>query len=536
MNEKNSPPVALMADRLSARVDNSSNHVAVRSMGTFRRQVVEMETNFLPSNNVIFHASSFTRSIGCEASIVSGRIQSVTKISLLMGFVFCLVPSATVTSAHGKEKRPNLLGGAKSTHMKTRAQTKPSVPRKARPRRAASVIYPGPPLSLMDHPERPATHPVNPFLRWRETDYLGETKNIAIPRRRAMDVGFTVRKGRAYYQGDIILGPSKGIGNRLRQQAQDQRKIKSSLRIYSHVEYLWPNGELPYVIDSSLSSSESTVADIKAAVLNLNQTTNLSIVPWTGEINYLKLVAGDGCASWVGMQGGMQEITIVPRGGVSHRRCTVGDIKHQFLHAAGLWHAHSRAGGHRHVTLYTSKMDPSAQPNFRPPGSNFLDGWWFRSRRIGAYDLRSIMHFSSASFARDYWRCAGSDGLGGLLSECPLLTKLGEYIAPVEELSENDIRIVRQMYPVKRSAPAVAKTTSSAQSGASYLSESETIDSADESQLKRHCPSAIKRLCRGAPSMRRCLEHALKTAKSSAEREALLDGPQCRDLLPDNAP
>ena len=62
----------------------------------------------------------------------------------------------------------------------------------------------------------------------------------------------------------------------------------------------------------------------------LKTLTIFRIVPWNGEADYIDIVRDDGCWSWVGKQGGRQELSLD-----SGCAWSVGTPVHEFMHAIG---------------------------------------------------------------------------------------------------------------------------------------------------------------------------------------------------------
>jgi hypothetical protein len=64
-----------------------------------------------------------------------------------------------------------------------------------------------------------------------------------------------------------------------------------------------------------------------------------------------------GCSSWVGQQGGPQDITLGPN-------CSTGNAIHEIGHAVGLWHEQSREDRDGFVEVVWANIDASMQHNF----------------------------------------------------------------------------------------------------------------------------------------------------------------------------
>ena len=123
-------------------------------------------------------------------------------------------------------------------------------------------------------------------------------------------------------------------------------------------KYRWPNALMPYTINGSLPN-KSRVTD---AVAHWEAKTNMRFVERTSANasqypNYVEVVRGSGCSSWVGMQGGRQDLTLGDN-------CSTGNAIHEFGHAWGLWHEQSRDDRDSFVTIHWANIDPTKVSNF----------------------------------------------------------------------------------------------------------------------------------------------------------------------------
>ncbi|MCX6317845.1 MAG: M12 family metallopeptidase [Bacteroidetes bacterium] len=170
------------------------------------------------------------------------------------------------------------------------------------------------------------------------------------------------------YEGDIILGSLVSF------EGEDAVARDGA-------SYRWPNSTIPYVI----SAGHPQRAEILWAINHVQSTTNLCLVPRTNQTDYIQFVSGSGCASYVGKQGGRQDITI---GG-----CSQGSVAHEILHAAGLWHEQSREDRDNYIIIRWANIQAGREHNFDKHVSDGID--------IGVYDYGSIMHYGKTAFSKN---------------------------------------------------------------------------------------------------------------------------------------
>ncbi|MEZ4883414.1 MAG: M12 family metallopeptidase [Chitinophagales bacterium] len=148
--------------------------------------------------------------------------------------------------------------------------------------------------------------------------------------------------------------------------------------------YRWTNGEIPYVI----ANNHPKRNDILSAISRINAETKLCLSPRTNQSDYVEFISGGGCASWVGKQGGRQEIVI---GG-----CSIGSIQHEILHASGLFHEQSRQDRDSYITINWNNITAGKSHNFQ----KYTDRG-YAGVDLGSYDFGSIMHYGPTAFSKN---------------------------------------------------------------------------------------------------------------------------------------
>lgn len=192
---------------------------------------------------------------------------------------------------------------------------------------------------------------------------------------RQQQVNFATVNGQAVLDGDILLGPATALPFRygLPRQAADQ---KGAVALADR-SYLWPNGEIPYLIDASARDK----VDAITWATHVYDSTPLKIRPRiASDRDYVVFrELGDGCWSYLGRQGGPQDIDVTT--------CAGGNVAHELMHAAGFYHEQSRGDRDQYITIMWDEISPEMRSNFDKRDA--------RGQDIGPYDYASIMHYPS---------------------------------------------------------------------------------------------------------------------------------------------
>ncbi len=204
-------------------------------------------------------------------------------------------------------------------------------------------------------------------------------------------VQYTVVDGLALFEGDIVLGTAEEMLARTQainagdiDAAQDDLEMGVAI---SGAQYRWPNGLMPYEIDSTLPS-KNRVTD---AIAHWESKTNLRFVVRTAANasqypNYVRFRPSSGCSSSVGMRGGRQYINLASG-------CGTGSTIHEIGHAWGIWHEMSREDRDTYVKIHWGNITSGMEHNFNQHISDGDD--------YGPYDYGSIMHYPAWAFSKN---------------------------------------------------------------------------------------------------------------------------------------
>jgi len=193
----------------------------------------------------------------------------------------------------------------------------------------------------------------------------------------------------------------------------------------AHIEKpVWPRGIVPYSFEDSMETSRRQ--KIQYALKLLMDKVNargkcLNIRPRNLlDRNYIHIRMGDGCSSNIGCRNrGKQRMKL---GKTCYK---TGTIQHEFLHALGFWHEHSRKDRDNYITIKWNNIKPGMNVSFIKRESDYLG--------LG-YDYNSVMHYSAYANSKNK------------KTKKTIVTKGGQKIGQRIGVSDQDVEEIKRLY------------------------------------------------------------------------------------------
>lgn len=173
-----------------------------------------------------------------------------------------------------------------------------------------------------------------------------------------------------------------------------------------------------------LLAASGEIQWINAEFRTIEARTCIRFVQRTTQPDYIDIIDGDGCWSWLGRQGDRQEMSI----GRAIGCVSPGIAVHEAVHALGFDHMHNDIDRDQFVRILWQNIDPNFHFAF-----DIVDPEWF-SNFGTPYDLRSVVHYARWAFSMN-----GLDAIQTL--DNSYIDVIGQ-----TQLSDGDVLRLNRMY------------------------------------------------------------------------------------------
>ncbi|KAL9973967.1 hypothetical protein ACROYT_G020494 [Oculina patagonica] len=185
------------------------------------------------------------------------------------------------------------------------------------------------------------------------------------------------------FEGDMLLTAEQ------RMAAEMGLDVDNPFGRGSTKDRQWPGGVIPYEIDATLSGTERARIAVLSGMEEWTTKTCIRFKKRTDETDYVRFRLGIGCSSYVGRNGGRQDINLAE--GCWYR----GIVAHEIGHALGFYHEQSRPDRDDHVTIVWDNIIEKMKFNFNKYNKETIDS-------LGTeYDYDSVMHYGSTAFSKN---------------------------------------------------------------------------------------------------------------------------------------
>uniref|UniRef100_A0A672NFZ9 Metalloendopeptidase n=1 Tax=Sinocyclocheilus grahami TaxID=75366 RepID=A0A672NFZ9_SINGR len=182
--------------------------------------------------------------------------------------------------------------------------------------------------------------------------------------------------------------------------------------------------DIPVPYELSVNLSKNSKGVILRAFEQFRLKSCVDFKPRAAEEFYISVESRKGCWSYIGRSSpGGQPLSIGERCGIK------GIVEHQFLHALGLNHEHSRYDRDEYVTINYENIVKGYESNFNKRSENVS------TTQESPYDYYSVMHFDKYAFSN--------------FNGPTIITKSPEFqdvIGQLMEMSEYDVTELNKLY------------------------------------------------------------------------------------------
>lgn len=172
-------------------------------------------------------------------------------------------------------------------------------------------------------------------------------------------------------------------------------------------------------------TGENDMILIRRAMNVIEKYSCILFKPRKDEKDYINVISGAGCYSYIGKQGGKQILSLKKIGCLSR-----GTVQHEFIHALGFDHMQNHPKRDDYININWENIDKKEKSNFNKVSTTHYFDY------NTEYDYYSVMHYNLKSFA--------------INKNDPTITpknrKYNKVIGQMDAVSKNDIRRINRMY------------------------------------------------------------------------------------------
>jgi len=195
--------------------------------------------------------------------------------------------------------------------------------------------------------------------------------------------------------------------------------------------YRWPKKTVPYEIDPRGQFSTRDVGEIEKAFGDYHRWTCIKFQKRRNERNYIKIVHGGGCSSYVGVINyGAQPVTL--GWGCRIRRI----VAHELGHAIGFQHEQCRGDRDNYLRIHFENINSAMRYNFNKYGHTQANAFGI------PYDYGSVMHYGKKFFSQN-----------GRITMETLDKSVQETIGTAPTLSFADLKLANYIYKCDENCP-----------------------------------------------------------------------------------
>jgi len=190
------------------------------------------------------------------------------------------------------------------------------------------------------------------------------------------------------YAGDMMLTPLQRMVIETGGDLSRVRGDSTARAAMKNINVLWlPNDKtVPYTIDDSLVDEAEATLGMMKAFREWEERSCLKFKRRDQEEDYINFFKEGGCWSYVGRQGGAQNISL------GDGCWDIGTVVHEIGHAMGFGHEQNRPDRDQYIKVHWQNVPERKRHNFQKYNDSKVDSL------NSTYDYKSFMQYSKTAF------------------------------------------------------------------------------------------------------------------------------------------